>query len=117
MAKKRDDTSDYETRWHPTSDDVADLKEKLRGYEQIRINGKLQSRFDQYCKTMGIIGFDEFGGVIVYQPEDYKRLSDTYWKYRSIEDAQRLSYLEKHPEERQKIMDRLKETRKSFGFV
>lgn len=114
MAKFKQE--DAKPKWYPTHNDVKDLGEKLKDYKQIRVNGKLQSRFDLYCKSIGVIGFDEYGGVIVYQPEDYKRLSDIYWKYDKQENNARMEYLESHPEAREEIMHRLKEMRKSFGF-
>lgn len=116
MARKSLGESEDKPKWYPTHNDVKDLAGKLSVYKQERVNGKLQSKFDLYCKSIGVIGFDEYGGVIVYQPEDYKRLSDIYWKYDKQENNARVEYLEKHPEARQEIMNRLKEMRKSFGF-
>lgn len=104
-------------KWYPTNNDVKDLSEKLSAYKQERVNGKLQSRFDLYCKTVGVIGFDEFGGIIVYQPEDYKRLSDIYWKLKGKEDADTEFRMRNNPEERLALVERIKSMGVKFRLV
>lgn len=107
MAKFKENKQE-QPKWYPTNNDVADLKEKLRPFKQTRINGKLQTPFNQYCKTVGVIGFDEYGERIVYSPGDYKRLSDIYERGQTQENAANEAFLDQHPEERAKLFAKIK---------
>lgn len=108
---------DSRPKWYPSNNDVADLKQKLEGYKQIRINTKLQTRFDQHCKTLGILYFDEYGERIIYQPNDYKVLSDIYWKLKGKEDADNQYVLETNPEARLALVERIKSMGVKFRMV
>lgn len=101
-------------KWYPNNNDVADLKEKLSHYTQIRINTKLQTRFDQHCKTLGIISFNEAGYKIMHNPTDYNYLSKINERLEGKQNADNEVYLEQHPEEREKLFEKIKNMGKLF---
>lgn len=114
MAKFKDKQEDSRPKWYPSNNDVADLKQKLEGYKQIRINTKLQTCFDQHCKTLGIISFDEGGYRIMHNPTEYLYLSKINEKLEAQKNAANEHFLETHPEERIKLFDRIKNMGKLF---
>lgn len=114
--KKKDDEED-KPKWYPTNHDVEDMKNNLKGYEQIRINGRIQTKFDQYCKTIGVLYFDDFGERVIYQPNDYKRLSDIYWKLKGKEDADNQYLLDTNPEARLALVERIKSMGVKFRAI
>lgn len=115
--KKKKDDEEEKPKWYPSNTDVADLKKKLSTYQQTRINGRIQTTFDQHCKTLGILYFDEFGERIIYQPNDYKVLSDIYWKLKGKEDADNQYRLEQNPEDRLELIAKIKSMGVNFRFV
>lgn len=114
--KKKTEEED-KPKWYPSNNDVAELKAKLQNYTQTRINGRIQTRFDQHCKTLGILYFDEYGERIIYQPNDYKILSDIYWKLKGKEDADNEYKLKTDPEERLRLIAKIKSLGVNFRFV
>lgn len=99
---------EFSEKWKPTKSDAEDLRQKLAPYKQERINGKLQTKFDQYCKTVGVISFDEHGDIIVHQSNDYKHLSDIYYKLQALQWRENEDYMETHPEERKAFTESIK---------
>lgn len=114
--KKKTEEED-KPKWYPSNNDVAELKAKLQNYSQTRINGRIQTRFDQHCKTLGILYFDEYGERIIYQPNDYKVLSDIYWKLKGKEDADNEFILQNNPEKRLELIAKIKSMGVNFRFV
>jgi hypothetical protein len=118
MAWNKKKTEEEEKpKWYPSNNDVAELKEKLKGYNQTRINGRLQTQFDQHCKTLGILYFDDFGERVISQPNDYKILSDIYWKLKGKEDADTEFRMRNNPEERLALVERIKSMGVKFRLV
>lgn len=114
--KKKTEEED-KPKWYPSNNDVAELKAKLQNYSQTRINGRLQTAFDQHCKTLGILYFDEYGERIIYQPNDYKVLSDIYWKLKGKEDADNQYMLETNSEARLALVERIKSMGVKFRTI
>lgn len=57
--------------------DIRDLKEKLKGIEQKKLNGRLVSRFEQYLLSTHTIRMDG-GQFIVCDPIGYRRLNEVF---------------------------------------
>lgn len=117
MARKSLGESEDKPKWYPSNNDVANLKAKLQNYSQTRVNGKIQTQFDQHCKTLGILYFDEYGERIIYQPNDYKVLSDIYWKLKGKEDADNQYLLDTNPEARLALVERIKSMGVKFRTI
>lgn len=114
--KKKTEEED-KPKWYPSNNDVEDLKNKLKGYTQTRINGRIQTRFDQHCKTMGILYFDEYGERVIYQPNDYKMLSDIYWKLKGKEDDDNEFIMNTNPVARLAMIEQIKSMGVNFRTV
>lgn len=115
MAKVKEGGDSYKEMFEPTKEEVNDLKQKLLGYEQKRINGKLQSRFEQYCKVNGVIYFNEFGDTVVTNPTEYTRLRAINELVRGLEARETEAYLQTHPEEAVKAKEKADEMRASMA--
>lgn len=121
MVKKQHKADEeFKEMNEPTRQEVEDLRRHLAAYEQVRIRGKLQRKFDQYCKTLGIISFNSFGEVMVAQPRDYHRMNQINEKLEQLERTEQEAYLLTHPEEKEKVKAQFaqmnKEMSKKFGI-
>lgn len=116
MAKFKENKQEL-PKWYPSNNDVSDLKAKLHNYAQTRVNEKLQTAFDQHCKTIGILYFDEYGERVICQPNDYKVLSDIYWKLKGKEDDDNEYRLQTNPEARLALVEKIKSMGVNFRFV
>ena len=105
MVQRENKEEQERAFWEPTREEVENLRLTLSKYTQIRINGKLQRRFDQYCKTMGVIQFDEHGNVSIFNPTEYHRLNEINEKLETIEWHEKEAYLDTHPEEQAKMLE------------
>lgn len=112
--KKADE--DFKEMMEPTRAEVEDLRLKLTKYQQIRINGKLQTKFEQYCKTFGVVSFNEFGSLVIHNAEDYTRLRKINEKLESRQYLEREEYLKTHPEEREEMRQQFSEMNKIMSL-
>jgi hypothetical protein len=104
MARpKTEDT--FLEKWEPSRQDAQELRIKLIPHKQEYVGGRLQTSFEMYCKTMGIISFDEWGNKTIHQPSDYHNLLKTHDKIISIKTAEQEEYLRTHPEEQEKFRE------------
>lgn len=105
----------------PTRSEAEELRLKLTKYEQTRINGRLQTKFEQYCKVNGVLYFDENGVVVITNPTEYTRLRKMNEKLESMQSHEQEAYLKTHPEEQEKLLSLRKtmqeEMNKKFSIL
>lgn len=93
--------------------DIRSLVEALKKFEQITVDGKIRSPFDQFLEKLGAI---RYVGVYmqVLNPHEYAYWSDLYGYYQTTNWYQYESILSMSPTENEKYMDMVRSHKPSF---
>lgn len=95
------------------SQDLRDLRAALGKLEQIKIEGKYRSRFDQFLEKMNIIKFSD-GEMVVTNPQGYHHWNEIH-SYMQSQDWYALQdTFQQFPEEKEAFTAMVRSNRPNF---
>lgn len=105
----------------PSNGELDKLRRDMEAKTQIRMNGRLQSRFHQVMLDRGILKLDKWGDHIMCDPYQYTKMQKAEAMIEASDVRVEESYFEANPEERVAAQERvtkfLRETREAiFGI-
>lgn len=104
----------------PSNGELDQLRRDMEAKKQIRMNGRLQSRFHQVMLDRNILKLDQWGDHIMRNPYEYAKMQKASEMIEAADRKAEDSLFEAHPELAAEAKERfqkfLKETREAvFG--
>ena len=118
--KRHNEPSQVKTDLTPSNGELDRLRAAMESKTQIRMNGRLQSRFHQVMLDRNILKLDQWGDHIMCNPYEYAKMQKAENMIEAADAKAEDSYFEANPEKKVEAQERfqqfVKETREAvFG--